>query len=117
MRGGGAGNHGRDLAATLNRGPPGPGHPPGPGPGWPRSRSMSPGRLRLLLRDLAAAAGFGAMAVSGQVPPWAELLFLMALLVALTGRRPLTDGRASVVVLLAAVLGLYAAVALGGMDL
>ncbi len=78
---------------------------------------MSPGRLRLLLRDLAAAAGFGAMAVSGQVPPWAELLFLMALLVALTGRRPLTEGRASVVVLLAAVLGLYAAVALGGMDL
>jgi transglutaminase-like putative cysteine protease len=72
---------------------------------------------RLLLRDLAAAAGFGAMAVSGQVPLWAELLFLTALLIALSGRRPLTDGRASAAVLLVAVLGLYAAVALGGMDL
>jgi protein-glutamine gamma-glutamyltransferase len=78
---------------------------------------VTPGRLRLLLRDLAAAAGFGAMAVSGQVPPWADLLFLTALLIALSGRRPLADGRASAAVLLVAVLGLYAAVALGGMDL
>jgi transglutaminase-like putative cysteine protease len=78
---------------------------------------MSRARLRLLLRDLAAAAGFGAMAVSGQVPLWAELLFLVAFLLALTGRRPLTDSRASAAALLVAVVGLYAAVALGGMDL
>jgi hypothetical protein len=43
---------------------------------------MRPERLRLLLRDLAASAAFGAMAVSGQVPGWAVFLFLLALGVA-----------------------------------
>jgi transglutaminase-like putative cysteine protease len=74
-------------------------------------------RLRLLLRDLAASAAFGAMAVSGQVPVWTVFLFLLALAVALAGRRPLADGRASAGVLLVAVVFLYALVAMDQMDM
>ncbi|NBD13033.1 transglutaminase TgpA family protein [Corallococcus silvisoli] len=42
-----------------------------------------PLRLRLVLRDLAAGAAFGAMAVSGQLPVWALGVFLGALVLAL----------------------------------
>jgi transglutaminase-like putative cysteine protease len=69
-------------------------------------------RLGLLLRDLAAAAAFAAMAISAQVPLWAVGVFVAALAVALAGRRPLADGRLSAVALLLAVLVLYAAVVL-----
>jgi len=78
---------------------------------------MKGDRLRLALRDLAAAAAFAAMAISGQVPPWAVGLFLVALAVALVPRRPLADGRLSALALLLAVVVLYAAVVLDQLDL
>jgi protein-glutamine gamma-glutamyltransferase len=78
---------------------------------------MSDPRLRLALRDLAAAAAFAAMAISGQVPAWAMGLFLAALLMALLPRRPLADGRLSAVALLLAVVLLYAAVVVEQLDL
>ena len=71
---------------------------------------MSSERLRLVLRDLAAAAAFAAMAISGQVPLWTVALFVVALGVAISGRRPLSDGRVSAVALLVAVVVLYGAV-------
>ena len=78
---------------------------------------MSSERLRLVLRDLAAAAAFAAMAISGQVPLWTVALFLLALAVAVAGRRPLADGRLSAVALLLAVIVLYAAVMVEQLDL
>lgn len=42
-----------------------------------------PLRLRLVLRDLAAGAAFGAMAVSGQLPVWSLAVFLLTLVLAL----------------------------------
>ena len=78
---------------------------------------MSFERLRLVLRDLAAGAAFAAMAISGQVPLWAVALFLLALAVAVAGRRPLADGRLSAVALLLAVVVLYAAVMVEQLDL
>jgi len=78
---------------------------------------MSSERFRLLLRDLAAAAAFAAMAISGQVPLWTVGLFVLALAVAMTGRRPLADGRLSAVALLLAVIVLYAAVMVEQLDL
>ncbi|MGZ6071412.1 MAG: DUF3488 domain-containing protein, partial [Myxococcaceae bacterium] len=78
---------------------------------------MNGPRLQLVLRDLAAAAAFAAMAISGQVPLWAMGLFLLALGVALAGRRPLADGRVSAVALLVAVVVLYAAVVVEQLDL
>jgi transglutaminase-like putative cysteine protease len=78
---------------------------------------MSSERLRLVLRDLAAAAAFAAMAISGQVPLWTVSLFLLALGVAISGRRPMSDGRLSAVVLLMAVVVLYGAVMVEQLDL
>ncbi|MGZ6140516.1 MAG: transglutaminase TgpA family protein, partial [Myxococcaceae bacterium] len=78
---------------------------------------MNGPRLQLVLRDLAAAAAFAAMAISGQVPLWGMGLFLLALGVALAGRRPLADGRVSAVALLVAVVVLYAAVVVEQLDL
>ena len=78
---------------------------------------MSSERLRLALRDLAAACAFAAMAISGQVPLWTVALFLLALGVALAGRRPLADGRLSAVALLVTVVILYAAVMVEQLDL
>jgi len=69
-------------------------------------------RLRLLLRDLTAGAAFGAMAISGQVPLWTMAVFLVALLLALAGRRPLSDGKLSAILLLLAVVLVYGAVLL-----
>jgi len=57
------------------------------------------------------------MAISGQVPLWTEALFLVALGVALAGRRPLSDGRLSAVALLVAVVVLYGAVMVEQLDL
>lgn len=78
---------------------------------------MTAVRIRLALRDLAAGAAFGAMAISGQVPLWALGLFLLALAVSLAGWRPLADGRLSAVALLLAVVVLYAAVVVEQLDL
>ncbi|HUM09491.1 MAG TPA: transglutaminaseTgpA domain-containing protein [Myxococcaceae bacterium] len=78
---------------------------------------MSPERLRLVLRDLAAGSAFGAMAISAQVPLWTVALFAVALVVAVAGRRPLADGRLSAVALLVAVVILYAAVMVEQLDL
>ena len=78
---------------------------------------MSSERLRMALRDLAAAAAFAAMAISGQVPLWTVGLFALGLGLALAGRRPLADGRLSAVGLLLAVVVLYAAVMVEQLDL
>ncbi len=78
---------------------------------------MSPERLRLVLRDLAAGSAFGAMAISAQVPLWTVALFAVALVVAVAGRRPLAEGRLSAVALLVAVVILYAAVMVEQLDL
>ena len=48
--------------------------------------AVKPERLRLVLRDLAASAAFGAMAVSGQVPAGRSSSSLLALGVALAGQ-------------------------------
>jgi transglutaminase-like putative cysteine protease len=78
---------------------------------------MKSDRLRLLLRDLAAGAAFAGMAISGQVPLWTVAVFLLALGVAVAGRRPLADGRLGAVALLVAVFILYAAVMVEQLDL
>lgn len=75
-------------------------------------------RLRLTLRDLAATSAFGAMAISGELPPWILLLFLGGLVVALLDLRPLARAPLlSGLALLAGALGLYANVAFGSVDL
>ena len=74
-------------------------------------------RLRLLLRDLTAGAAFAAMAISGQVPMWTMAVFLLALVLSLAGRRPLSDGRLSAVLLLLVVVLVYGAVLLEELDL
>ena len=77
-----------------------------------------PLRLRLLLRDLSIAAAFASMAVSGQVPIWAFGLVLVAVLVAVLGRRPFARYPRLTAALLIPLAGmLYLAVAGGQMDL
>jgi len=78
---------------------------------------MNGPRLQLVLRDLAAAAAFGGMAISGQVPSWVTGLYLAALAVALAGRRPFENGRVSALALLAAVVVIYGAVVMEALDL
>ena len=75
-------------------------------------------RLRLLLRDFAAGSAFGAMAISGELPTWALLLFALGLALALFNLRILS--RVSVVTgvgVAASAALLYARVALGSLDL
>ncbi|QRN93264.1 DUF3488 domain-containing protein [Archangium violaceum] len=77
-----------------------------------------PNRLRLILRDLGTGAAFASMAVSGQLPIWALGLFVVALGVALTGRRPFARLPKLTAMLLVPLAGaLYLAVASGRMDL
>ncbi|HEX8818763.1 MAG TPA: DUF3488 and transglutaminase-like domain-containing protein, partial [Archangium sp.] len=77
-----------------------------------------PHRLRLVLRDLATGAAFASMAVSGQLPVWALGLVVVALGVALTGRRPFTRMPRLTALLLVPVAGvLYLLVGAGQMDL
>lgn len=75
-------------------------------------------RTRLLLRDGAALAAFGSVALSGAVPGWSLLAFLIAFAVSLVDRRPLS-GRTgwSVAVLLLAALLIFGSVFRGGLDL
>ncbi|MBX5482502.1 MAG: DUF3488 domain-containing protein [Myxococcaceae bacterium] len=75
-------------------------------------------RVRLLARDLSAAAAFGAMAISGELPVWTVALFALGLIAALFGLRPLARvGLSSGIGVAAAAAMLYANVAIGGMDL
>ncbi len=79
---------------------------------------MSRRRLALMLRDLSAAAAFGSMAVSGELPIWGMAIFGVALAVALLDLRPLAKAATlSGIALAAGALGLYASVAAGGLDL
>jgi transglutaminase-like putative cysteine protease len=79
---------------------------------------MPPRILRLIIRDLALAAALGAVAVSGEVPTWALVLYGLGLLWGLAQVRPF-HGRAmvSAAFLLAAAGGLYLQVARGQVDL
>ncbi|MGQ0504624.1 MAG: transglutaminase TgpA family protein [Myxococcaceae bacterium] len=75
-------------------------------------------RVPLRLRDLAAAAAFGSMAVSGSIPVWATALFGAGLLLALWGKRPLAErGTIAAVLLVGVAVVLYSQVATGGLDL
>jgi len=80
--------------------------------------SVQANSLRLKLRDLAAAAAFASMALSGALPIWATFGFGVGLILAVLGVRVL--GRQSNLTALplafAAVL-LYASVARGSLDL
>ncbi len=82
---------------------------------------MSPSsslRLRLALRDLAGAAAFASMAISGAVPWWAVLGFAAGLLLALMDVRPLArHATLSALLLVGAASLLYSAVAVGRLDL
>lgn len=83
--------------------------------GLPRERAR---RLRLLLRDGAAASAFAAIALSGQVPLAVTLLFCLGTLLALFGRRPLAGiPGLSTGALVAASLGLGGLFLLGQLDL
>jgi len=75
-------------------------------------------RLRLYTRDLAAAAAFASMAVSGQIPLLAVSVFGVGLLLALLDRRILA-GRspATALILVAGAIALYGGVATGRFDL
>lgn len=75
-------------------------------------------RLRVVCRDIGAAAAFLAMSLSGHVPLWTAILFLVALGLALLDVRPLARHvRESALLLLGSILILWASVASGRMDL
>ena len=57
-------------------------------------------RLRLVFRDLSAAAAFLSIALSGTVPIWALVAFALSLVVSLVGSRPLKGRTAWSVVLI-----------------
>lgn len=72
----------------------------------------------VISRDLAALAGFGAVALPGVLPLPVLVIFPVALLLSLLDIRPLAGRRtASVLVLLVIALGLVAAVATATLDL
>jgi transglutaminase-like putative cysteine protease len=75
-------------------------------------------RLRLLLRDLGATAAFTSIVLSGSVPVWALVMYAVALVSSLSGRRPLAHRPViSVVLLLLTALVLFGLVPLGRLDL
>jgi transglutaminase-like putative cysteine protease len=79
---------------------------------------FGPQRVRVVLRDLGAAAAFSAMTLSGQVPVWTSVLFLLSLGLALLDVRPFEKHvRESALLLLGSILVLWAMVASGHMDL
>ena len=82
---------------------------------------MSPSaqkRLRLACRDLAAAAAFAAMAISGALPTWAIALFAGALMAALLNWRGLGERTLLAVFILAGgAFLLYSAAAADKLDL
>ncbi|MBL8952716.1 MAG: DUF3488 domain-containing protein [Myxococcaceae bacterium] len=75
-------------------------------------------RLRLVLRDLSATSAFASIVLSGSVPAWALVAYLLALFTSLAGRRPLsTRPTFSVLLLLLTGLVLFGAAFRGLMDL
>lgn len=73
-----------------------------------------PSRLRLVLRDCAAASAFGSMAVSGQLPGWSLVLFGLALVLALLNRRIFARRPKHTALLLLAMAGALALTVLSG---
>ncbi|MDP3232631.1 MAG: DUF3488 and transglutaminase-like domain-containing protein [Myxococcales bacterium] len=72
----------------------------------------------VISRDLAALAGFGAVALPGVLPLPVLVIFPFALILSLLDIRPLAGRRtASVIVLLVIALGLFGAVATSALDL
>src|SRR5260370_28012585 len=79
---------------------------------WPAKR------LRLVFRDLAAGAAFGAMAISGALPTWVVVIFAVGLAASLLDLRWLGDRTLLSVFLLAGSASLlYASAAAGKLDL
>ncbi len=75
-------------------------------------------RLRVVLRDLGAGSAFLGMTLSGQMPVWTAVVFVVALGLALLDVRPFaTHVRESALLLLGTILALWALVASGHMDL
>lgn len=75
-------------------------------------------RLRLRLRDLAAASAFAAVALSGALPWAVSALFGVALVTSLAGKRPFAGQRVwSVVVLLGLAVVLFGLAFRGALDL
>lgn len=60
-------------------------------------------RLRLRMRDLAAASAYSAVGLSGAVPIWVSALFAVSFVVAMLGFRPLARLRAGAVIVLLVV--------------
>lgn len=74
--------------------------------------------LRLRLRDFAALSAFSAVAISGSLPLWVMVLFLIAFVISLFGRRPLANQRAwAVIALLAVAIALFGLAFRGLLDL
>lgn len=71
-------------------------------------------RLRLLFRDLSAAAAFTSMALSGQLPVWALVPVVAGLLLAVAGRRVLSGRNALTATVLLGCAGLLATLAFQG---
>ncbi len=75
-------------------------------------------RLRLRLRDLAALSAFTAVGLSGSVPVWVSVLFVLAFAISMFDRRPLARQRAwAVVALLAVAVVLFGLAFKGALDL
>lgn len=75
-------------------------------------------RVRLRLRDLAAAGAFASMALSGAVPTWATIAFGVGLLLAVLDLRILSRYSTLTALLLGiGAVALYSNVALGRLDL
>lgn len=75
-------------------------------------------KLRLRLRDLAAASAYAAVALSGAMPVWVSVLFALSFIVALLGFRPLAGLRTgAVLVLLALAVILFGLAFRGALNL
>ena len=65
-------------------------------------------RLRQRLRDGAAGSAFAGVALSGRVPVWAAVIFVITLISSWFGWHPLAGRRASgAILLVAAALALF----------
>lgn len=74
--------------------------------------------LRLRFRDLAAFSAFTAVGISGAIPLPVSVLFVLAFVVSMLGRRPFAAQRAwSVIVLLATAIVLFGLAFRGAIDL
>jgi transglutaminase-like putative cysteine protease len=76
-----------------------------------------PASLRTKLRDLAAAAAFASMALSGMIPAWVTLVFAIGMTLALFDIRPLNSNGAAAALLGVAAVLLYGPAVAGRLDL